>query len=272
MTEHPEIQYLRLLKELLDEEPRQDRTGTGTRSVFGRRLEFDLADGFPLLTTKRLPFRVIATELLWFIGGHTNVRRLQDRGVTIWDEWADKNGNLGPVYGSQWRNFGGVDQLEGVLQSLREDPFSRRHIVSAWNPPEIPHMALPPCHILFQFYVENDGRLSLQLYQRSADVFLGLPFNIASYALLLRMTCHMIGRKPGRFIWTGGDTHLYENHLNQARIQIQRAPQEFPVLMCGTYFSDDRSPCQVSWDDWTIEHLGIMEYHAHPHIKGEISV
>jgi len=272
MNYHPEFQYLNLLSELLDQPPREDRTGTGTHSVFGRRMEFDLAEEFPLFTTKKLPFKTIAYELLWFVRGLTNTKWLKDRGVTIWDNWADRHGDLGPVYGHQWRNWNGKDQLEGVLESLRSDPYGRRHIVSAWNVSDLPDMALPPCHILFQFYVENNGRLSLQLYQRSADAFLGLPFNIASYALLLRMAAHMLGRKSGKFIWSGGDVHLYRNHVEQARLQIAREPVKFPVLACGTTNEMFGEPCERHWDDWSIEHLGVLAYHPHPHIPGSISI
>jgi thymidylate synthase len=274
---HQEQQYLDLLQDLIDQPPRDDRTGTGTRSMFGKRLEFDLSEGFPLITTKRMPFRVIAEELLWFISGSTSVSPLQEKGVRIWDEWADKNGDLGPVYGKQWRKWqtpvlGTVDQLGDVLTSLREDPFSRRHIVNAWNVGELHMMALPPCHMMFQYYVEADGALSLQLYQRSADAFLGLPFNIASYALLLRMTAHMLGRRPGRFIWTGGDVHLYENHVNQAALQITRTPLSLPSLMCGTVRAEDGSPGETAWEDWSIGQLDVLMYESHPHIAGEISV
>jgi thymidylate synthase len=275
---HPEQQYLDLLTEILDQYPRPDRTGTGTRSVFGRRMEFDLADGFPLFTTKRLPFKTIANELLWMISGSTNVKDLQARGVGIWDEWADQDGDLGPVYGHNWRQcpdmaFGAIDQLGDVLEALKTNPYSRRHIVNAWNVAQIEDMALPPCHMMFQYYVESDDRLSLQLYQRSADAFLGLPFNIASYALLLRMTAHMLGRKAGRFIWTGGDVHLYENHLEQAGRQIKRKPFELPKLMCGTWTDRNMSvPGEKTWEDWDISKVDVLQYSPYSHIAGAVSV
>ena len=228
-SEHPERQYLALLADIMTTGvERGDRTGTGTLSVFGRQLRFDLAQGFPLLTTKRVHFRSILVELLWFLRGETNVRWLRDRGVTIWDEWADEVGELGPVYGKQWRSWAApdgrvIDQITAAQRSIRTNPESRRHMVSAWNPAEVDDMALPPCHCLFQFYVA-EGRLSCQLYQRSGDVFLGVPFNIASYALLTLMMAKATGLEPGEFVHTLGDAHLYLNHLDQARRQIARQP------------------------------------------------
>ena len=275
---HPERQYLDLLRDLLDAPARQTRNDTATRSLFGRQMRFDLAQGFPLLTTKRLPFRIIAGELLWFLSGSTNVRSLQEQGITIWDKWADpETGELGPVYGYQWRQWTGVvqdsdgavedirvvDQIAAVLDSLRRDPYGRRHIVTAWNPADIPDMALPPCHGWFQFYVGADERLSLQLYQRSADAFVGLPFNIASYALLLSMTAAVLGRQPGEFVWTGGDVHLYSNHEDQARQQIHRDPRPFPSLMIDQGYSD--------LDNWRLSDFWIDAYDPWPHIAAEVS-
>ena len=233
---HPERQYLDLLAEVLAHGARRgDRTGTGTLSVFGRQMRFDLARGFPLLTTKRVHFKSVVLELIWFLQGRTNVRWLQERGCTIWDEWADSEGELGPVYGRQWRSWPApdgrtIDQIAGVLRSLREAPESRRHVVSAWNPADVDDMALPPCHCLFQFYVA-EGRLSCQLYQRSADIFLGVPFNIASYALLTMMMARAAGLQPGEFVHTLGDAHLYLNHIEQAETQIARLPKRLPTLM-----------------------------------------
>ena len=226
---HPDRQYLRLVSEILETgAERGDRTGVGTLGVFGRQMRFDLREGFPLLTTKRVHFRSILVELLWFLGGETNVRWLQARGCTIWDEWADADGELGPVYGKQWRSWGApdgrvIDQIAAVQRSIRENPASRRHLVSAWNPADVEAMALPPCHCLFQFHVAH-GRLSCQLYQRSADVFLGLPFNIASYALLTMMMAEATGLQPGEFVHTLGDAHIYLSHLEQARRQLARDP------------------------------------------------
>ncbi len=232
---HAERQYLGLLADIMTAGvERGDRTGTGTLSVFGRQMRFDLAAGFPLLTTKRVHLKSIILELLWFLRGETNVRWLQERGCTIWDEWADETGELGPVYGRQWRSWAApdgrvIDQIAAVVRSLRENPESRRHIVSAWNPADVDDMALPPCHCLFQFYVA-DGKLSCQLYQRSADVFLGVPFNIASYALLTLMMAQVTGLKPGEFVHTLGDAHLYLNHMDQATRQLAREPHPFPTL------------------------------------------
>jgi len=231
-----ERQYLGLLADILAHGARRDdRTGTGTLSLFGRQMRFDLAAGFPLLTTKRVHFKSVVLELIWFLAGQTNVKWLQERGCTIWDEWADENGELGPVYGKQWRSWAApdgrtIDQMANVVRSIRENPHSRRHIVSAWNPAEVDDMALPPCHCLFQFYVA-DGRLSCQLYQRSADVFLGVPFNIASYALMTAMMAQVTGLEAGEFIHTLGDAHLYLNHVDQARLQLSREPLVLPRLV-----------------------------------------
>ncbi len=227
--------YLDLLREILEQgTAKTDRTGVGTLSVFGRQLRFDLRQGFPAVTTKRLHFRSVAEELLWFLRGETNVRSLHERGVTIWDEWADESGELGPIYGAQWRRWpapgGDIDQIENVLEGLRRDPDSRRHVVSAWNVAELPKMALAPCHLLFQFYVA-DGRLSCQVYQRSADLFLGVPFNLASYALLTHLMAMAVGLGVGELVWTGGDCHLYRNHLEVVRIQIGRDPYPLPRLV-----------------------------------------
>jgi thymidylate synthase len=262
-------QYLDLLRDVLDNgTDRPDRTGTGTRSVFGRQTRFDLGKGFPLLTTKKLHIKSIVYELLWFLRGETNVRWLQERGVKIWDEWADENGDLGPVYGSQWRSWpdgagGTIDQIANVVHSIRIKPDSRRHIVSAWNPAEVDDMALPPCHCLFQFYVA-DGKLSCQLYQRSADIFLGVPFNIASYALLTEMLAQVTGLKPGEFVHSFGDLHLYHNHFDQARLQLSRDPRPLPRL---TINPDKRDIFDFEFEDFM-----ITGYDAHPSIKAEIAV
>ena len=262
-------QYLDLLRDVLDNgTDRPDRTGTGTRSVFGRQTRFDLGKGFPLLTTKKLHIKSIVYELLWFLRGETNVRWLQERGVKIWDEWADENGDLGPVYGSQWRSWpdgagGTIDQIANVVHSIRTKPDSRRHIVSAWNPAEVDDMALPPCHCLFQFYVA-DGKLSCQLYQRSADIFLGVPFNIASYALLTEMLAQVTGLKPGEFVHSFGDLHLYHNHFDQARLQLSRDPRPLPRL---TINPDKRNIFDFEFEDFM-----ITGYDAHPSIKAEIAV
>jgi len=261
--------YLDLLQHVLDTGvDRGDRTGTGTRSVFGYQMRFDLGQGFPLLTTKKLHIKSIIYELLWFIRGDTNVRWLQEHGVRIWDEWADENGDLGPVYGSQWRSWpapGGatIDQLGAVVESIRSKPESRRHIVSAWNPAEVDAMALPPCHCLFQFYVAR-GRLSCQLYQRSADIFLGVPFNIASYALLTHMVAQVTGLEAGEFIHTFGDAHLYANHFEQARLQLTREPRPLARLTLN--------PDIKALEDFTFEDFRITGYDPHPHIKAEVSV
>lgn len=262
-------QYLDLLRDILETGTvKTDRTGTGTYSVFGRQLRFDLSAGFPLVTTKKLHLRSIIYELLWFLRGDTNIQYLKDHGVTIWDEWADENGDLGPVYGSQWRSWPApdgrkIDQLAQVLHQIKTKPDSRRHIVSAWNPAEVDKMALPPCHALFQFYVA-DGKLSCQLYQRSADYFLGVPFNIASYALLTEMVAQQCDLKPGEFVWTGGDVHLYSNHLEQARLQLTRDPYPLPQLVIK------RKP--ESLFDYQFEDFEIVNYQAHPSIKAPIAV
>jgi thymidylate synthase len=244
-----------------------DRTGTGTRSVFGHQMRFDLREGFPLVTTKLVRFRSVAYELLWFLRGEGNVRWLQERGVTIWDEWAAPDGSLGPVYGVQWRAWPTpdgrhVDQISQLLDGLRADPNSRRHVVSAWNVGEIPQMALPPCHTLFQFYVA-DGRLSCQLYQRSADLFLGVPFNIASYALLTQMVAQQVGLEPGDFIWVGGDCHVYSNHVAQVTEQLSREVLPFPTL--------DLAPAP-SLFDYTYEHFTLRDYRHHPAIRAAVAV
>lgn len=262
-------QYLQLLGDVLaNGTDRPDRTGTGTRSLFGYQLRFDLSDGFPLLTTKKLHVRSIIYELLWFLRGDTNIGYLKEHGVRIWDEWADENGDLGPVYGSQWRSWpdgrgGTIDQIDRVVESIRTKPDSRRHIVTAWNPAEIEDMALPPCHCLFQFYVA-DGKLSCQLYQRSADVFLGVPFNIASYALLTHMMAQVTGLEPGDFIHSFGDVHLYSNHFEQAREQLSRTPRPLPRLKINPE-RDDIFAFQFG-------DFEILGYDPHPHIKAEVAV
>lgn len=261
--------YLDLMQDILDNGTRKtDRTGTGTLSVFGRQMRFDLSQGFPLVTTKKLHIRSIIYELLWFLNGDTNIKYLNDHKVTIWDEWADENGDLGPVYGSQWRswpapNGGSIDQISKVLEQIKTKPDSRRHIVTAWNPAEVDQMALPPCHALFQFYVA-DGKLSCQLYQRSADYFLGVPFNIASYALLTEMVAQQCDLQPGEFIWTGGDTHLYTNHLEQAREQLSRSPYPLPKLIIK------RKPPTLF--GYQFEDFEIVNYRSHPSIKAPIAV
>ncbi|MFV0532524.1 MAG: thymidylate synthase [Cumulibacter sp.] len=247
--------------------PKADRTGTGTRSVFGHQLRYDLRDGFPLLTTKRVHFKSVALELLWFLRGDSNVRWLQDRGVSIWDEWADENGDLGPVYGVQWRswptpNGGHIDQIEKVVSQLTANPDSRRHIVTAWNPAEVDQMALPPCHALFQLYVA-EGRLSCQLYQRSADLFLGVPFNIASYALLTHMLAAQTGLDVGEFVWTGGDCHIYDNHIDQVRAQLTRSPRPYPTIILG----DAPSIFEYRYED-----IQVVGYDPHPAISAPIAV
>lgn len=262
-------QYLNLMRDILENGTRKDdRTGTGTLSVFGRQLHFDLSEGFPLVTTKKLHLRSIIVELLWFLRGDTNVKYLQDHGVTIWDEWADEKGDLGPVYGHQWRSWPtpdgkSIDQISQLISQIKKNPNSRRHIVSAWNPSEVDKMALPPCHALFQFYVA-DGKLSCQLYQRSADYFLGVPFNIASYALLTHMVAHQCDLLPGTFVWTGGDVHLYTNHIEQARTQLSRTPYSLPQL------DIKRKP--PSLFDYSFEDFAILNYQAHPSIKAPIAV
>ncbi len=261
--------YLDLLRHILDHgTDKPDRTGTGTRSVFGYQMRFDLGAGFPLLTTKKVHLRSIIHELLWFLSGDTNVASLQAQGVSIWDEWADENGELGPVYGHQWRAWGTadggrVDQIAALLAGLRRDPDSRRHLVSAWNVGEIPQMRLPPCHVLFQLYVAN-GRLSCQLYQRSADVFLGVPFNIASYALLTHMLAQVSDLEPGELVHTLGDAHLYCNHFEQARLQLSRAPRPLPTLRLD--------PGVRSLFDFRFEHVSVEGYDPHPGIPAPIAV
>lgn len=262
-------QYLELLNRILNEGTRKsDRTGTGTLSVFGHQMRFDMAEGFPLLTTKKLHLKSIIYELLWFLRGDTNVKYLHDHGVRIWDEWADENGELGPIYGHEWRSWpdyqgGTIDQIANVVDQIRRTPDSRRMIVSAWNVAEVDCMALPPCHTMFQFYVA-EGRLSLQLYQRSADTFLGVPFNIASYALLLQMMAQVTGLQPGEFIHTTGDTHLYLNHLDQARLQLTRTPRKLPRMVIN--------PDVKSIFDFTYEDFRLEGYDPWPHIKAEVSV
>ncbi len=263
------IQYHDLLERILsDGVEKTDRTGTGTLSVFGHQMRFNLAAGFPLLTTKKLPLKSIVHELLWFLKGDTNVRYLQQHKVTIWDEWADANGDLGPVYGAQWRSWPApdgrsIDQIADVVGMIRANPDSRRLIVSAWNPADIARMALPPCHCLFQFYVAR-GRLSCQLYQRSADVFLGVPFNIASYALLTMMVAQVTGLRPGEFVHTFGDAHLYTNHLAQARLQLTRPPRPLPTMRLNPAVTDIFA---FRYEDFTLEN-----YDPHPHIKAEVAV
>lgn len=261
--------YLDLCRRILEEGvKREDRTGTGTLSVFGHQMRIDLRNGFPLLTTKKLYTRSIIYELLWFLRGDTTIHYLHEHNVHIWDEWADADGNLGPIYGKQWRSFQGadgktVDQIQWVVDEIRRNPTSRRLVVSAWNPVEIEEMALPPCHCLFQFYVA-EGRLSCQLYQRSADTFLGLPFNIASYALLTHMIAHITGLQPGEFVHTIGDAHLYLNHIDQVKLQLTREPLPLPTL--------ELNPEVRSIFDFTYQDIKILNYQAHPHIKGAIAV
>jgi thymidylate synthase len=262
-------QYLDLMRHVLEHgHTKTDRTGTGTLSVFGWQARFDLAAGFPLVTTKKVHLKSIVYELLWFLKGDTNVRWLQQHGVTIWDEWAGPDGDLGPVYGSQWRRWpgadaGSIDQIADLVHSIRTRPDSRRHMVTAWNPSEIPKMKLPPCHALFQFYVAGD-RLSCQLYQRSADIFLGVPFNIASYALLTHMVARECGLEPGVFVWTGGDCHLYSNHLEQARLQLSREPRPLPTLRINPAV---KSIYEFKYEDFTLD-----GYDPHPAIKAPIAV
>ena len=267
-ADHPEWQYLNLLSDILENGARRDdRTGTGTLGVFGRQMRFDLSKGFPLLTTKKLHLRSIIVELLWFLRGETNIRFLKEHDVRIWDEWADAEGELGPVYGKQWRSWSApdgrvIDQIEKVVLSLRTNPNSRRHIVTAWNPADVDDMALPPCHCLFQFFVA-DGKLSCQLYQRSADVFLGVPFNIASYALLTMMVAQVVGLEPGDFVHTFGDAHLYSNHLEQAELQLSRQPLALPTMAIAPktdLFAFEPSDFVLSG------------YEAHPHIKAAVAI
>ena len=262
-------QYHDLLERILaDGAKKTDRTGTGTLSVFGHQMRFNLADGFPMVTTKKLHLKSIVHELLWFLNGDTNIKYLNDHGVRIWDEWADANGDLGPVYGRQWRSWpapdgGAIDQMAKVVDMIKHSPDSRRLIVSAWNPADVDKMALPPCHCLFQFYVA-DGKLSCQLYQRSTDTFLGLPFNIASYALLTLMVAQVTGLKPGEFVHTSGDTHLYVNHLDQARLQLSRTPRKLPTMKLNP---DAKDLFNFRFEDFTLE-----GYDPDPHIKAEVAV
>ncbi len=262
-------QYLDYLQDILHNgNEKTDRTGTGTLSVFGRQMRFDLSKGFPLITTKKVHTKSIIHELLWFLKGDTNVKYLQDNGVRIWNEWADEEGNLGPVYGKQWRAWESsdgrvIDQITEVMQQIKTNPNSRRLLVNAWNVGDLSHMALPPCHLLFQFYVAG-GRLSCQLYQRSVDSFLGLPFNIASYALLTHMMAEQCDLLPGDFVWSGGDCHIYTNHLEQVNLQLQRDPKPLPKL------NIKRRPENI--DEYTFEDFEILDYEAHPHIKGAVAV
>lgn len=262
-------QYLDLMRHVRDHgTDKADRTGTGTRSVFGYQMRFDLADGFPLVTTKKCHLRSIIHELLWFLQGETNIKYLQDNGVRIWDEWADENGDLGPVYGYQWRNWPApngesIDQISKLVQMIKTNPDSRRLIVSAWNPALVDQMALPPCHALFQFYVAN-GKLSCQLYQRSADIFLGVPFNIASYALLTMMLAQVCGLQPGEFVWTGGDCHLYSNHMEQVAEQLTREPFPLPTMKINPEIDDIFA--------FRFEDFELCDYQAHPHIKAAVAV
>jgi thymidylate synthase len=261
-------QYLELMRHVLDHgHVKADRTGTGTRSVFGWQMRFDLSRGFPVLTTKKLHLRSIIVELLWFLRGDTNIAWLNENKVSIWNEWADENGNLGPVYGHQWRHWPGrdgeIDQIAQLIDGLRKNPDSRRHIVTAWNPADVDRMALPPCHALFQFYVAS-GRLSCQLYQRSADIFLGVPFNIASYALLTMMLAQVLGLQPGDFVHTLGDAHLYSNHLDQARLQLAREPRPLPKMRINPAVTDLFA---FRFEDFTLE-----GYDPHPHIPAPVAV
>jgi len=262
-------QYLDLMRLVLETGvDREDRTGTGTRSIFGHQMRFDLAQGFPLLTTKKLHLKSIIHELLWFLSGDTNVGYLQRNGVRIWNEWADENGDLGPVYGAQWRSWptpdgGTVDQIANLIADIKRSPSSRRHIVTAWNPGDMPDMALAPCHCLFQFYVAN-GKLSCQLYQRSADIFLGVPFNIASYALLTMMVARVCGLQPGEFIHTFGDAHLYSNHFDQARLQLERSPRELPAMAIDPTIED--------LFDFAYEHFELLGYEPYSHIPAQVAV
>jgi thymidylate synthase len=262
-------QYLELLRHVLETGAvKEDRTGTGTRSVFGYQMRFDLADGFPVLTTKKLHLRSIIHELLWFLNGDTNIRYLKENGVSIWDEWADENGDLGPVYGQQWRSWptpsgGKIDQITQLVEQIKNNPDSRRLIVSAWNPSEIEEMALPPCHCLFQFYVA-DGKLSCQLYQRSADIFLGVPFNIASYSLLTMMMAQVTGLEPGEFVHTFGDAHLYSNHIEQTELQLSREPRALPSMRINPEVKDIFG--------FRYEDFELTDYDPHPHIKAPVAV
>jgi thymidylate synthase len=262
-------QYLEFLQDILHNgTKKEDRTGTGTVSVFGRQMRFDLEEGFPLVTTKKLHLKSIIHELLWFLKGDTNIAYLKENKVRIWDEWADEEGNLGPVYGHQWRSWSApngetIDQISNVIEDIKNNPDSRRLIVSAWNPADVPNMALPPCHLLFQFYVA-EGKLSCQLYQRSADSFLGVPFNIASYALLTMMVAQVTGLKPGEFVHTVGDAHIYTNHIEQVELQLTRDPKPLPKMKLNANITNIF--------DFTYEDFKLENYESHPHIKGEVSV
>lgn len=266
--DHPEYQYLNLVRDIIDNGvKREDRTGTGTLGLFGRQIRFDLSRGFPLLTTKKVHFKSIAVELLWFLRGDTNVKYLHDHGVTIWDEWADDKGDLGPVYGKQWRSWAApdgrsIDQMAQLVENLKVNPFSRRHVISAWNPAEVEDMALPPCHCLFQFFVA-DGKLSCQLYQRSADIFLGVPFNIASYALLTHMVAQAVGLQVGDFVHSFGDVHLYLNHMDQAKTQLERTPFDFPTLTLAP---------KSDLFGFAYADLSIENYQSHGALKAPVAV
>ncbi len=268
MFDHPEYQYLNLVRDIIDNGiKREDRTGTGTLGLFGRQIRFDLSKGFPLLTTKKVHFKSIAVELLWFLRGDTNIQYLHDHGVSIWDEWADEDGNLGPVYGKQWRSWAApdgrvIDQMQNLVTNLKANPYSRRHVISAWNPAEVDDMALPPCHCLFQFFVA-DGKLSCQLYQRSADIFLGVPFNIASYALLTHMVAQAVGLEPGDFVHSFGDVHLYLNHMEQAQTQLTRAPMAFPTLKLAP---------KTDLFAFDYADLGVENYQSHGALKAPVAV
>jgi thymidylate synthase len=260
--------YEDLLRDVLENGVhKDDRTGTGTTSAFGRQIRYDLSESFPLITTKRVHFASVVHELLWFLMGSSNIGYLKEHGVRIWDEWADENGDLGPVYGVQWRSWpsqnGPIDQIAGVVESIRKNPDSRRHIVTAWNPAEVDNMALPPCHALFQFYVV-DGKLSCLLYQRSCDMFLGVPFNIASYALLTLLVAHQTGLEPGEFIWTGGDVHIYDNHHDQVNEQLSREPYPYPTVKLN------RKPDSIF--DYKFEDIELVNYQSHPTIRASVAV
>ena len=261
-------QYLEMCQQILDNGvDREDRTGTGTRSIFGHQLRFNLQEGFPLMTTKKVYWKGVAYELLWFLKGDTNIKYLNDNDVHIWDEWADENGDLGNVYGHQWRSWEGregtIDQISEVIEQIKENPYSRRLIVNAWNVGDLDKMALPPCHLLFQFYVA-DGKLSCQLYQRSCDTFLGVPFNIASYSLLIHMIAHVVGLEVGEFVWTGGDVHIYHNHFDQIKEQLSREPRPLPQLKIN---KETDNIFDIKFED-----IELIGYDPHPTIKGEVSV